>query len=173
MSAPQSGPESPQVSQLYSRGSREQSRTSGGALGARPQLTRTFDGHDPATVAALHHQRHQPDHGARHAPGCTGTGGWSSRASRVADISDHLADRAVTIWLDLRDPDRDDLAVLSEEFGLAPAGRRGRAVHEHERPKLDRYRSHLFLTAYAAQLDTGTGQLGHQRDSAPSSPSRR
>jgi Mg2+ and Co2+ transporter CorA len=36
----------------------------------------------------------------------------------VADISDYLADVSVTIWLDLRDPDHDDLAVLSEEFGL-------------------------------------------------------
>jgi hypothetical protein len=32
----------------------------------------------------------------------------------VAGISDHLADASVTIWLDLHDPDHDDLAVLSE-----------------------------------------------------------
>jgi hypothetical protein len=38
----------------------------------------------------------------------------------VADISDYLADGSVTIWLDLRGPDHDDLAVLSEEFGLHP-----------------------------------------------------
>ena len=38
----------------------------------------------------------------------------------VAEISDHLDDPTVTIWLDLRDPDHDDLAVLSEEFGLHP-----------------------------------------------------
>ena len=30
----------------------------------------------------------------------------------VADISDYLADESVTVWLDLRDPDHDDLAVL-------------------------------------------------------------
>jgi magnesium transporter len=35
----------------------------------------------------------------------------------VADISDYLAEDSVTIWLDLRGPDHDDLAVLSEEFG--------------------------------------------------------
>ena len=33
----------------------------------------------------------------------------------VADISDHLADGSV-IWLDLRDPDREDLAVLRNRF---------------------------------------------------------
>ena len=41
----------------------------------------------------------------------------------VADISDHLSDGSVTIWLDLRDPDHDDLAVLSEEFGAMQASR--------------------------------------------------
>ena len=76
----------------------------------------------------------------------------------VADISDHLDDPAVTIWLDLRDPDHEDLAVLSEEFGLHPLAVED-AGHERQRPKLDRYRSHLFLTAYGAKLDTGTGEL--------------
>jgi magnesium transporter len=76
----------------------------------------------------------------------------------VAEISDYLADETVTIWLDLRDPDRDDLAVLSDEFGLHPLAVED-AVHEHQRPKLDRYRSHLFLNAYGARLDTATGEL--------------
>ncbi len=76
----------------------------------------------------------------------------------MAEISDHLADETITIWLDLRDPDREDLAVLSDEFGLHPLAVED-AVHEHQRPKLDRYRSHLFLTAYGARLDTGTGEL--------------
>jgi magnesium transporter len=76
----------------------------------------------------------------------------------VADISEYMDDPTVVIWLDLRDPDRDDLDVLSEEFGLHPLAVED-AVNERQRPKLDRYRSHLFLTAYAAKLDTGTGEL--------------
>jgi magnesium transporter len=32
-------------------------------------------------------------------------------------------------------------------------------VVDRERPKLDRYRTHLFLTAYAARLDHDTGEL--------------
>src|SRR5579862_3539999 len=55
----------------------------------------------------------------------------------VADISEYLADDSSVVWLDLRDPDRDDLAVLSDEFGLHPLAVED-AVHEHERPKLDR-----------------------------------
>ncbi len=76
----------------------------------------------------------------------------------VDDISDHLADGAVTVWLDLLDPDHEDLAVLRDEFGLHPVAIED-AVFDRERPKLDRYHSHLFLTAYAARLDSGTGEL--------------
>ncbi|HEY1321182.1 MAG TPA: magnesium transporter CorA family protein [Streptosporangiaceae bacterium] len=76
----------------------------------------------------------------------------------VADISDHLTDRAAVVWLDLRRPTHDDLAVLSEEFGLHPLAVEDAGL-ERQRPKLDRYRSHLFMTAHAARLDTGTGQL--------------
>jgi len=74
------------------------------------------------------------------------------------EISDHLVDEAVTIWLDLRDPDHGDLSVLSEEFGLHPLAVED-AVQEHQRPKLDRYESHLFLNAYGARLDTESGEL--------------
>ena len=76
----------------------------------------------------------------------------------VADISDYLSDVSVTIWLDLLDPDYDDLAVVSEEFGLHPLAVEA-ALHHSQRPKLDRYRSHLFLTAYTARLDADTGEL--------------
>ena len=48
--------------------------------------------------------------------------------------------------------------MLSEEFGLHPLAVEA-ALHHSQRPKLDRYRSHLFLTAHGARLDTGTGEL--------------
>src|ERR1700691_188132 len=82
----------------------------------------------------------------------------------VAEISDHLAGGAV-VWLDLRDPDREDLAVLRDEFGLHPVAIED-AVLDHERPKLDRYRTHLFLTAYSARLDTDSGMLSTSELSA-------
>ena len=80
----------------------------------------------------------------------------------VAEISDHLADERATIWLDLRDPDPEDLAVLGDEFGLHPVAIED-AVHDRERPKLDRYRTHLFLTAYGARLDRRVRGAGDQR----------
>jgi Mg2+ and Co2+ transporter CorA len=33
------------------------------------------------------------------------------------------------------------------------------AIQQHERPKLDRYQDHYFLTAYAVSLDHDTGTL--------------
>ena len=83
----------------------------------------------------------------------------------VPDISEKLKEPDTIVWLDLRDPTHDDLSVLSDEFGLHPLAIED-AVLEHERPKLDRYRTHLFLTAYGVHLDTGTGQLATSEVSA-------
>src|ERR1700722_6139084 len=58
----------------------------------------------------------------------------------VDDISDYLADESAVIWLDLLEPERSDLVVLSEEFGLHPLAIED-ALHEHERTKIDRYQS--------------------------------
>jgi magnesium transporter len=76
----------------------------------------------------------------------------------VADVSDHLADPSCLVWLDLCEPTAADLAAISEELGLHPLAVED-AAHPHERPKLDRYASHLFVTAYAVDLDTVSGQL--------------
>ena len=83
----------------------------------------------------------------------------------VSEISDHLTDERTTIWLDLRDPDPEDLAVLGDEFGLHPVAVED-ALYDWERPKIDRYRTHLFLTAYGARLDADTGELATSELSA-------
>jgi magnesium transporter len=77
----------------------------------------------------------------------------------VADISDHLeADPANIVWLDLCAPTAADLDAIREEFGLHQLAVED-AVHPHQRPKLDRYTSHLFLAGYAVHLDAATGEL--------------
>ena len=130
---------------------------SGGVLGARPLLASTFHGRDPDTVAGSTVCDVTPTK-CQARTRLYRDGRLELEGFPVADISDYLVDEAVTIWLDLRDPDRDDLDVLSEEFGLHPLAVED-AVYEHERPKLDRYGSHLFLTAYAARLDMASGKL--------------
>jgi magnesium transporter len=76
----------------------------------------------------------------------------------VADVSDYIADPSAVVWFDLCEPTAEDLASISEELGLHPLAVED-AVNEHQRPKLDRYATHLFVTAYAVALDEVTGQL--------------
>jgi magnesium transporter len=129
----------------------------GGQLGTRAPRDTTFHGSDPDTVAASAICRVTPTKcQARTRLYRDGT--LIAEGFPVEEISDHLADGAVTVWLDLRDPDPEDLEVLGEEFGLHPVAIED-AAHDWERPKLDRYHSHLFMTAYGARLNADTGEL--------------
>lgn len=56
------------------------------------------------------------------------------------------------LWLDLLDPDEQDLQVIAAEFGLHPLAVED-AVHDHQRPKLDRYPDHLFINVYAVRVE--------------------
>ena len=76
----------------------------------------------------------------------------------AAQISDYLEQPDTVVWLDLCEPDQADLEVVSQEFGLHPLAVED-AIQQHERPKLDRYQDHAFLTAYAVSLDPTTGRL--------------
>ncbi len=75
-----------------------------------------------------------------------------------ADISEYLRDANARVWLDYSAPTKADLATIAEEFQLHPLAVED-AVNEHQRPKLDRYDSHLFLSVYAVRLDAASGQL--------------
>ena len=130
---------------------------SSGLAGQPSDGQTTFRGTDPDTAAAA----------AISPPGMTKCqartrlyrdGVLEREGFPVSDISDYLKDKAAVVWLDLRDPDREDLGVLSHEFGLHPVAVED-AVVPHERPKLDRYRGYRFLTAYAVHLDTVSGEL--------------
>ncbi len=76
----------------------------------------------------------------------------------IGEVSDYLEDESATIWFDLCRPTAKDLEAISEELGLHPLAVED-ALNEHQRPKLDRYQSHLFVTAYAVALDARTGML--------------
>lgn len=76
----------------------------------------------------------------------------------VEQISDLLDEPGTVVWLDLARPSRADLAVVTEELGLHDLAIED-ALHEGQRPKLDRYDDHLFLSAYIARLDAGTAEL--------------
>ncbi len=76
----------------------------------------------------------------------------------VADISDYIAANNCTVWADFVSPTAADLATIEEELSLHPLAVED-AIHDHQRPKLDRYDTHLFLAAYAVEFDEVTGEL--------------
>ncbi|QFZ24374.1 magnesium transporter [Saccharothrix syringae] len=76
----------------------------------------------------------------------------------VEEVSARLAEDGVTAWVDLCGPSRPELELLAEELGLHELAVED-ALQEHERPKLHRYDTHSFLTAYAVRLDRATGRL--------------
>jgi magnesium transporter len=75
-----------------------------------------------------------------------------------AKISDHLENGNCVVWLDLEAPDRADIALVAEEFSLNPLAVED-ATAERQRPKLDHYDDHLFISMYDVNLaDDGTLQ---------------
>jgi magnesium transporter len=128
-----------------------------GQLGTRTPRDRTFHGSNPHTVAESSISHETPTR-CQARTRLYRDGRLADQGFPVSRISDHLADGKGTIWLDLRDPDHEDLAVLQEEFGLHPVAIED-AVVDRERPKVDRYETHLFITCYSARLDTATGEL--------------
>jgi magnesium transporter len=76
----------------------------------------------------------------------------------VDTISDHLADDETVVWLDLCKPTQADFDTISEELGLHHLAIED-AMTFGQRPKLDRYRTHLFISAYGVQLDGHHGGL--------------
>ncbi|TXN30079.1 magnesium transporter CorA family protein [Lacisediminihabitans profunda] len=76
----------------------------------------------------------------------------------VEDISDYITTKGCVVWADFVSPTERDLAIIEEELGLHRLAVED-AVHSYQRPKLDRYDTHLFLAAYAVSLDNDTGEL--------------
>jgi magnesium transporter len=81
------------------------------------------------------------------------------------DISEHLVDPDSVVWLDLYKPGPDDFAILGREFGIHALALKDAEV-PGQRPKLDRYRSHEFLSAYAVAIAPGTAELSTSEISA-------
>src|SRR5215469_15736939 len=91
----------------------------GGALGGRLVGTEAFHGQNPETAALSCISRATPTK-CQARTRLWRNGQLELEGFPVANISDYITDQDVTVWLDLREPDHDDLGVLSEEFGLHP-----------------------------------------------------
>jgi magnesium transporter len=78
----------------------------------------------------------------------------------IEDVSDHLQEEGVLVWLDLCDPDHDLLLKLADELTLDPHAVED-AISNGERPKATRHATHTFVTVYGTRLDLGgLTQLG-------------
>jgi magnesium transporter len=85
-------------------------------------------------------------------------GGLALEGFPAEDISEHLATPGSVVWLDLCAPTAADFDMINAEFGLHELAIED-ALHERQRPKLDRYPHHLFISAYTVDLDTAAGEL--------------
>lgn len=74
------------------------------------------------------------------------------------DVSEHLADPASVVWLDLYRPGTAELVLVGEEFDIHELALESAAQHG-QRPKLDRYSTHEFLSAYAVTIGPGGAEL--------------
>ncbi|WP_285243188.1 magnesium transporter CorA family protein [Pseudarthrobacter sp. fls2-241-R2A-127] len=77
---------------------------------------------------------------------------------RLEELDNILSEEGVTVWIDYMSPTADDLAGIEKALGLHRLAVED-AVHEHQRPKLDRYPGHLFLAAYHAELAGESNEL--------------
>ena len=76
----------------------------------------------------------------------------------VADVSDHLGEPDTVVWVDLCGPSKNDLHELAGELGLHELAVED-AIEPHQRPKVDRYATHLFLSSHDVRLDVDTADL--------------
>ncbi|GAA3468407.1 magnesium transporter CorA family protein [Nonomuraea roseola] len=70
----------------------------------------------------------------------------------IADVSDHVSDPGNVVWFDLCSPTTGDLETIAEELGLHKLAVEDVFQH-HQRPKVDLYDSHLFITVYWLHLE--------------------
>jgi magnesium transporter len=76
----------------------------------------------------------------------------------VDQLSEQLDRPDSVVWVDFCRPSRQELDALVPELGLHPLAIED-AMEPHQRPKLDRYSSHLFLSCHALSLDAGEAEL--------------
>lgn len=76
----------------------------------------------------------------------------------VADVSDHLECEGTVVWVDYCNPTKEELHELADELGLHELAVED-ALGPHQRSKVDRYATHLFVATHAVRLDREAGEL--------------
>ena len=76
----------------------------------------------------------------------------------LAEVSERLRADDALVWVDIVDPSADDLTGLAAELGLHVLAVED-ALEPHQRPKIDRYPTHLFLSCHAVRVDRAHTRL--------------
>ena len=77
----------------------------------------------------------------------------------LTDVRSHLAKRDCFVWVALKDPEPDELALLQEEFALHELAIED-AQKGHQRPKIEEYGSSLFIVLKLVEYIDGELQTG-------------
>lgn len=76
----------------------------------------------------------------------------------VEEVADYVADPAGLVWIDLCEPGQDELEAIGEELQLHSLALED-AAKKRQRAKIDRYQTHLFVTAHQVTFDVDSGRL--------------
>jgi magnesium transporter len=74
------------------------------------------------------------------------------------EVSEHLEKKDAVVWIDLTAPNRDELELLANEMNLHVLAVED-ALEVRQRPKLDQYTDHLFLSAYYASFEGDSAEV--------------
>lgn len=80
------------------------------------------------------------------------------RVTNIEQFHEIRDDPSAIIWLDLENPDEEELTRIAHEFHLHPLAIED-ASHEHQRPKVEEYEQFYFVVFYTANHRKGTQQL--------------
>ncbi|MGZ8595014.1 MAG: magnesium transporter CorA family protein [Actinomycetota bacterium] len=85
-------------------------------------------------------------------------GSLEAEGFAVADVSEYLEQPDTTVWVDFCEPSKRQLHELAGELGLHELAVED-ALGRHQRPKLDRYATHLFLSCHSVRVDPENASL--------------
>ncbi|MEV0383837.1 magnesium transporter CorA family protein [Nonomuraea sp. NPDC050643] len=73
----------------------------------------------------------------------------------IEEVSDYVRDPDNTVWFDLCSPSPHELGLIGEELGLHELAVQD-VLGDHQRPKVDVYDNHLFITVYGVHFHDET-----------------
>ncbi len=76
----------------------------------------------------------------------------------VTEVSEYLEQPDTMVWVDFCGPTEEQLDELAAELGLHELAVED-ALGPHQRPKLDHYATHRFLSCHAVTVDADRGEL--------------